>query len=464
MTGTIFLTGATGFVGQRLVPVLITKGWRLRVLLRDAKQAAAFPDQVEICVGDLTDPASYLSALDGVDAVVHLGALTGKASRQDHERINRRATKDLISACSEKGIKRFLFVSTIAAGYADKSFYPYSEAKAQAEQELAASELTYTVLRPTLVLGPDSPIADALGTLAGLPVVPLPQKGTDVSVQPIAVQDVARGIAEVLDRDAFDRETLDLGGPEVVSMRDLLGRIAQLHFGRSPRFLKLPLRLVQWPLALLEPVARNVMPATAGQFAVFGNNSTIADNWLVQTLQPEMAKLDDQIGKPPPKDNDGTHGVADAPRTAPQGARAEAETLGKHMSGLSPSSAAIAHYAKALETLGLDREGSRFDQLTLSLARRGGLRLWLVDGYCGLFHRHGVLRRRQVLCAAILENDVQTHRSFDDAPNIGAGGAFVRLAAVGLMSVMATLAGALVLMPTRIWLGRSKPAAARGPK
>ncbi len=459
MTRTIFFTGATGFLGQRVLPALIAQGWHLRVLVRDADRAKDLPGEVEICVGDLTDPSSYHGALDGVETVLHLGALTGKASKQEHERINRQATKQLITSCAEQGVRQFLFVSSIAAGYADKSFYPYAEAKARAEQDLVASGLHYTILRPTLILGRGSPISDALDTLAGLPVVPLPQKGGPVSVQPVSVEDVTRGIVEVLKRNAFDREILDFGGPDVVSMKELLRTIAQLHFGREPRVMKLPLRLVQWPLAMLEPLARAVMPATAGQFAVFGNDSTIAENWLVTALQPQMTRLRDQIGSASQNDDMGDDGnaVPHGPETSPADAQTEARTLCRHMTGKEPGDAAVRHYANALNELDMGCEGGRFDQLTLSLARRGGIGLWLADGFCGLLHRHGTLRRRQVLCAAILENEAGTYQSFDGSPDIGAVRAFLRLAWVGIVSVTALLAGAVFLLPLRFWLGRTRP-------
>ncbi|MGR3762389.1 SDR family oxidoreductase (plasmid) [Roseobacteraceae bacterium NS-SX3] len=464
MSRVLFMTGASGFIGRALLPHL--QGWQLRLLVRDPGALPPLPAGAEVVQGDLEDPAAWQGALEGAEAVLHLAALTGKASAAEHARLNHAAAARLIAAAKAAGVPKFLFVSSIAAGYADKAFYPYARAKAAAERDLAASGLAYTILRPTLVLGQGAPLWESLSTLAGLPVIPLPRRGAEAEVQPVDVDDVCRAIALVLERDRFAGETLDVGGPERLAMGEFLQRIAAAR-GRQPRSLPLPLRLVQYPLALMEPLARPVMPATAGQFAVFGNDSAAQESWLSAALKPGMAPLEALIarlsrdggGGP---DGEGGAGEPPGPATAPQDARREAQALSRRMCGQDPPEAAVAHYLEALQARGLAGEGSRFDQLTLRMARRGGLALWLADGCAGFAHRRGTLRRRQVLLAAILENSPQTHRAFDEAAGGGPGAAVLRLALTGLGGGAAAVLGSLALLPLRVWHGAAPGGKDRG--
>lgn len=454
MSRTVFITGATGFVGRVLLTRLkrSNDATQIRLLVRDASKLSKLPAGFDLIEGDLTRPETYRHALDGVDAVIHLAAQTGKASPKEHERLNRQVTKDLIEAAKQASVDHFIFVSTIAAGYSDKAYYPYAFAKAASEADLRDSGLTHTILRPTLVFGPGSPVLGSLMTLANLPIAPLPSRGPAVDVQPIDVADVARAIIAVLDKKPNTNETIELGGPDRLTMRALLEQLALFKSGKRPRVLGLPLRLIQWPLALMEPIARPFIPFTAGQFAVFGNTSAAQPNWLTSELSPHMIDFREMLVRASHEDQDASN---DDPSqlestTSEARAKAEAQTLARHMCGRLPSEALTAHYTKAIKKCGLDSEGSRFDRLTLSLARRGGPLLSMVDSYCGLFHRRGVLRRRQVLLASLLENEGATHAAFDDAYSKGPTRAFLRLAGSGIASGLFTLTGILALLPARL--------------
>jgi len=458
MSQTILLTGSTGFVGRELLKRLLREvpAAQVRLLVRDPAKLAALPDRVTVLEADLLDPDSYKDALVGVDQVIHAAALTGKASAKLHERHNCQATRDLIAACEAAAIKHFVFVSTIAAGYANKSFYPYADAKQTSEADLRGSGLKFTIVRPTLILGPQSAIWASLHMLAALPITPLPQGRSPISVQPVHVRDVCRALVRVIEKDNPAGELLEIGGPDRLTMRAFLEKISA-HAGKdSARIMRLPLKLVQWPLALLEPLARPIMPAIAGQFSVFGNDSLVSANWLQNELEPSMAGLSEMI--------DESSGPVDPGAPAPSGpitsaasAESEARNLTRHMTGLDADAAILRHYVRGLEATRLDREEGRFDQLTLRLVRLGGVFPPLLDIYCGLLRRRGVLRRRQVLLAAILENAAPTHQVFDTAQAKGSFGTLVSLAGTGLASGLLLVFSLLILLPAQIGLALAAP-------
>ena len=196
----------------------------------------------------------------------------------------------LLQACKAAGARRFLHVSTIAAGYADQSYYPYAKTKARAEALVRESGLDFAIVRPTLVLGEKSPIWNTLLKIAKLPLIPLPEGSRSVLVQPIHVNDVVRGIELLLESGNFRGEVLELGGPRPLPFREFLGLIQEALRGEPGRIIRVPIAPIRALLAAMEPALRQQMPVTAGQLAVFANDSVPSGNWLLAQLLTRHAK------------------------------------------------------------------------------------------------------------------------------------------------------------------------------
>lgn len=463
MTGTVFVTGAGGFIGRTLLPrLLAAPGIRVKALFRRSGAAATAAGELgaEIVTGDLLQPSGWRSALEGVDTVVHLAAATGRAAPADYERANVRATRKLLAASRVAGVRRFLYVSTIAAGYADQSYYPYARTKARAEALVVQSGLAFAIVRPTLVLGADSPIWLTLRKIAGLPVIPLPQKGRAVSVQPVHVDDVARGIALVLETTRFQSEVFDLGGPDLMPFAAFLSDIHRAATGKPARIVPVPLAPIRLMLALMEPVLRPVMPVTAGQLAVFANDSTATPNWLLDQLRSGMATTEQTIEllADPPRANPG---APPRPPARPltdddrQVLHAEAALFGRYLVGVPPDAYATRHYVAAAVEYGLalDSDLAPFDRTMLSIARKGQLLTRIADAYSAILHRGGALRRKLVMLAAILEHAAPTGELFDRPRGDGAGGALLGLLGLGAGFGLSLAAGLVLFLPIRLARG-----------
>jgi len=443
MTKTIFLTGGGGFVGKALRARLVHTGWRVLRLTRSKEDAAADDSAV---LGDLLDPKPYSQALNGVDVVVHLAAITGKASPKDYWAANVDGARALLEACKAAGVPRFLHVSTIAAGYADRRFFPYANSKLAAEELVRASGLAFTILRPTVVIGPGSPVWDSLQKIARLPVIPLPQGKQPVRTQPVDVRDVARAIEIVVAKGPFEGEILDVGGADSESFADFLLAVRRATVGKPAPIIRAPLEPVRLALALLEPVARPVLPVTAGQLALFANNSDARPNWLDSHLRPRMAStaimLANLSGAPEPP----------APLAAPDPAdlavlEAECDVFTRCLSGAPPSAEAVRHYIAAARTHGLarDTDFTKFDRTSLAAARRSPWQARCADAFCAFFHRTGALRRKMIMLAAILENQSPTYEIFEAPQSPGPVGAFFQLAGLGLSFGAAFVSGIFTL-------------------
>ncbi|NNM00282.1 MAG: NAD-dependent epimerase/dehydratase family protein [Gammaproteobacteria bacterium] len=291
----VFVTGGTGFVGRRLLPRLTAAGHAVHALTRsDDLPPIGTPGEPGSLVpvrGELADPAGYDTALRDADLVVHLAALTGKATAAEHFQVNATGTEQLVDAATRGGVRRLVFVSSIVAGLKHPEHYPYARAKARAEAAVQAAQLPATIIRPTLVIGPASPILAALRSLATLPVMPV-FGGGRVKVQPVFVDDVVTALLECVEDPVYDGSVLEIGGPDVLALEGFMQAIGRAARGRSAPTLHLPLRLTTAAAATLEKfINPRLLPLTAGQLSVFTWSTTAAPNPLQTRLEPGFSNV-----------------------------------------------------------------------------------------------------------------------------------------------------------------------------
>lgn len=297
----VFVTGASGFVGRHLLPRLAEAGIREIFCLsrtQPVETAVTVPGvQIRRIRGSLFDTALYAGELAAAECVIHLAAATGKAPPEEHFRINATGTRTLLEQCQKAGPKKFLHVSTIAVKFPDKTNYHYALAKEEAEGFVRTSGLSYTILRPTMIFGAGSAVLAGLERLAALPVTPIFGDGR-TRVQPIHVEDVARLITEIVRADRFRGETLEIGGPEILTIEELLACIRRARSGRPLRTVHLPLGLMVAVLKPLEKLFYAQLPFTIGQLATFRNAGTIKRNSLWEEHCAHLKNLNDMLSAP----------------------------------------------------------------------------------------------------------------------------------------------------------------------
>jgi len=231
--------------------------------------------------GDLCKPDTYHHALTNIDTVLHLAAATGGATRHEHFRVNARGTDTLVQSCIKQGVARICFVSTIAVTFRDIRRYPYAQSKQQAEETVRSSGLDHVIVRPTMILGNGAPVFAGLRRLAALPLVPVFGRG-HARVQPIHVHDVVTGLTTILRESLFNGQTVELGGPETLTIKQLLGRIHEAIRGRPAHFAHIPYSLLTTPLWWLERIGVNRLPLTAGQLSSFRFDGTASPQEIVR--------------------------------------------------------------------------------------------------------------------------------------------------------------------------------------
>lgn len=291
--GPLFVTGASGFVGRCLLRHLRGSGTHLTALARSPEalqRAVPRAEAWQYLAGDITQPFDHAQRLAGAETVLHLAATTGKARPRDHASVILEGTRKLVSACEDSGVSRFIFVSTIAAGFSDQRYYPYAKAKARAEEIVRDSRLDWLIVRPTMVFGVGSPVLNGLAALAGAPVGLLPGTGSALA-QPIDRDDLARIIIH-LASEAPGREVIEIGGPERLTLLDLMRRIRTRSRGKPGPLARLPLESMRRALAVVEPALFPVLPLTAGQLTSFANDSIAGPHPRTDRFQGSLKTVD----------------------------------------------------------------------------------------------------------------------------------------------------------------------------
>jgi len=255
----LLLTGATGSIGSRLLPLLLEQGEDVRCLVREPRRLGERRVDVQIALGDLgemSDPYLVRQALRGVDTVVHLAATIRDQPPHRIEELNGLATVRLLRAAERSGVRRFVFFSALNASAAQRT--RFFRAKWLAERAVDSSPLQTTVFAPSIVYDHSDPWITLLRRFSFLPVMPVSGRGR-ARFQPIWADDAARCVTSALGREAAPR--YELAGPEAMNydeMSDLVSRLA----GRPRPLVHLPLPLVRAGLIGLRSVFGEAVFAT----------------------------------------------------------------------------------------------------------------------------------------------------------------------------------------------------------
>jgi NADH dehydrogenase len=290
---TLFVTGASGFLGRALLSRLPTS-LAPDVICLSRSLAAAAERKAAFVQGTLEQPTKYAPALKECEAVIHLAACSRRARPATYQRVNVEGTRALLEASARSGVKRFLFLSCASTADASGRYGARARSKLQAEELVRASALDWTILRTTLVFGYRSPIQRSLTNLATARITPL-FCGGRAQVQPIWSDDAADVLVEWVEGRLPSRETIDVGGPESISLRDLLQRMARKHAGREPRFVPWSLGATQACLALLERPFLELAPASAASLELFRRGRAAQPNAWLEARRVGMVRIDEML-------------------------------------------------------------------------------------------------------------------------------------------------------------------------
>jgi NADH dehydrogenase len=270
---------------------LALEGKPVRVAARGVR-SSALPDGVETITADVVTGDGLGRALEGVDQVAHLVAIIVERGPQTFDAVIRGGTQRLVEAARAAGVRKFVYVSAIGADPDPR--FPYWAAKWGAEQAVISSGLTYTILRPSLVFGPDD---EFFNRLAGLvrwnPVLPIAGEGK-TRFQPIWVEDLVTCITACLKEGAHDDEIIEVGGPEQLTYEETLDTVRR-ELGVRRLKIHVPLPLMNLMAGAMEAVLPQPL-VTRQQLAMLAKDNIAAADAVPRYFGFTPKRLSEGLG------------------------------------------------------------------------------------------------------------------------------------------------------------------------
>lgn len=241
---TIF--GGSGFVGKQIVEKLARAGWILKIASRIPEKANALkvsghPGQIVPVFCDYSDPQSIAAAVAGADMVVNCIGILFEKRKGGFHKAHVAIPQDIAKACKKHSVKRLVHISALGV---DKASSDYAASKREGERTLRKSFPALTILRPSVIFGPDDNFFNMFARLARLsPVLPL-IGGGKTKFQPVYVGDVAAAIYAALTNPKAPGQIYELGGPDILTFREIYERLF-LYTNRRRMLLPLPFGLAK---------------------------------------------------------------------------------------------------------------------------------------------------------------------------------------------------------------------------
>jgi NADH dehydrogenase len=254
--------GGGGFIGRYVCELLLKSGVRVRVASRRPRRAHFIQPLGEVgqfgfVRADITDADSVARAVEGALAAVNLCGVFGRAMRAVHVT----GAKNVAEAARNAGAQALVHISAIGAD--PNAEAQYGRTKAEGEAAVRAAFPGATIIRPSLVFGAEDQLTNRLAGLAQLPFLPV--IAAQRKFQPVYVRDLAQAIAKsALDPEQHGGRTYEIGGPQVLSMRELHSAILEAT-GQTPRLVDMP----------------NFMASLLSWFGWFPGAPLTRDQWLM---------------------------------------------------------------------------------------------------------------------------------------------------------------------------------------
>ncbi len=245
----ILVTGATGFIGRRLVPALLAEGHEVRAMTR---RPEAYDGPGEPVAGDVHDAGSLTGPLEDVEVAYYL---VHSLDDEDFERKDAAAARSFARAAAEQGVRQIVYMGGL--GDEDEEMSAHLRSRREVERLLGEAGVPVTVLRAAIVVGHGGISWELTRQLVKhLPAMVVP-RWASTRTQPIAVDDVVRYLVGVCDRDDALGRVFEVGGPDQLTYVDMLRVAAQVETGRTVPILTVPVltpRLSSYWLALVTDV------------------------------------------------------------------------------------------------------------------------------------------------------------------------------------------------------------------
>ncbi len=292
-TEPVLVTGSTGYVGGRLVPLLLSSGYRVRAMARSmnklkGRKWSNHPG-LELVQADLYDPGSLREAVEGCSAAYYLVHSMNPQNR-DFVEADRLAARNFADAAARAGLGRIIYLGGLGRESAELS--THLKSRAEVGKILQKGPTPVTILRAAHILGSGSASFEILRYLAErMPIMLIPARILKTRIQPICIRNVLRYLTVCLEKEETTGRTFDIGGPDILDYRALIELYAEEKGLRKPLFIaprflsasqlgykcsiSLARFLIPVPSSIMEPLLKGAV------------NETIAENHQITQIIPQ---------------------------------------------------------------------------------------------------------------------------------------------------------------------------------
>jgi uncharacterized protein YbjT (DUF2867 family) len=269
--------GGSGFLGRNVVRALAKRDFRIRVAVRRPELAGHLQPlgrvgQIHAVQANVRYPASVEAAMRDSHVAINLVGILAAGGAQSFDAVQAKGAETVAKVAAAAGA-RMVHVSAIGADA--NSLSAYARSKAAGEQAVLAAVPSATILRPSVVFGPEDQFTNRFAALARMsPALPLIGGGA-TRMQPIYVGDVAAAVAEVVDGKAKQGATYELGGPEVLTMREIMEAICAIT-DRNRMLVPLPFGLARLNAFFLQ-FAPGMLKLTPDQVELLKSDNVVSD-------------------------------------------------------------------------------------------------------------------------------------------------------------------------------------------
>lgn len=269
----ILICGANGFIGRYLCKALTANGHRVTRGVRVARS----PSEVAIDYTRDLRPEDWIPRLHDVDVVINTVGILSEQGGARFDAIHRDAPSALIDACERTGVRRFVQISALGN---DNDPTPYMRTKREADANLTASSLDWSIVRPSLVVGMDGDSSRFFRAMASLPVIGLPGSGNQV-LQPVHIDDLCAAVVRLLEPHAPRRTVLNVTGAVPMTYRQMLRTYRDAMGMPKPLWLPVPMSLMKLAAAVAVKFPQRVFSPDTLRMLEAGN---VADSGELAAL------------------------------------------------------------------------------------------------------------------------------------------------------------------------------------
>ena len=302
----ILITGASGFIGSHIVTTLLAAQHEVIACVRNPEYIhQRFPAIKTVNIDFMTvrDPQDWLRYLHNIDVVINAVGIINESHQQSFKALHTDGPVTLFRACELAGVKKVIQISALGAD--DTAFSTYHLSKKAADDMLSQCSLDWTILQPSIVIGPGAKSSSLFKAIAALPIIPLIGGGKQL-IQPVSIDDLTALIHKIIESRALNHQRVPVVGAEPVAFKLLIDRFCAWLGFRSLFYINIPYPIMLF-IARITSIFTSNSPINSDSIRMLKQENTGDSTMFIDAMQRQPLSLDDTLALQIPDQADRWH-------------------------------------------------------------------------------------------------------------------------------------------------------------